>query len=503
MGRSSGWQRTADPQRTQNVNRRRWFLSTASGRLVLVVLVLKAAVLVFNAATYPSKRQYDASHHAWRARSAGLEMGKMAYNSPLYYLPLLPWVDLRRFYEDGRPVVDERYEDGPPLLRSKRARVEAAKDLRRLDLLKGLNVGYVLGAYLVWIYGLFPVLLNRERWLWASLLLLALPGFQKAAVMAHPDVLLIFLASLTFYLTLRWMSEPARPWRSVVLAVLAGLTGACRPFALVPMLVCWGVNVTMLCRAAWQELRAGGTDAARIVTRSVGQVVLVTSIVGALSAGWWGYRYAQTGEVLNAYDDRYLAPFQPLKPKLDRVHYYASFHLRSLLETPSRADGGRKPSLAADTNNSFWTLLYSELWGDHYLVYSGPKHHVESKLWVKRVLFVVALPLSILWLFGMLAGTFRACSLALRDRNPLRPELLVAAVCWGGWLLFVYWQGTAGLLPGKNSTIKFLYVAWLVPFGIALAASPKTPRAPMHAVAANVVALLLSAFAMSMHWPSQ
>jgi hypothetical protein len=481
---------------------------SSCGRLVAILLGLKAMVLVFNAATYTSNRQYDPSHHAWRARSAGLEMGKMAYNSPLYYLPLLPFVDLSRFYQGGQP-----------LLEVPTTKEEARQNLQLLDRLRWLNVAYVMGAYLVWICGILPMLTpSRKSWLLGSLLLLALPGIQKAAVMAHPDLLLFFLAPLTFYLSIRWLSGPPRFRRNLMLAALAGLTGACRPFAVVPMLICWSLNVGSLLRPwlaarfpeRFQALPSAVAPAVAPAPHAAGRpgglwrlggkLLTISLITASLCSGWWAFRYAHTGHLMNAYADGYVARYQPVKANFDFGHYYGSFYLKSLLKVPSRADIGNKPSSAHMKNNSFWTQLYSELWGDHYLYFSGAKNGVESKLWVKRGLFVVALPMSLLLALGIVTGTLRAAQSALRRRVLLDPTLFMAATFWLGFGLFMYWQGTAGLLPGKNSTIKFLYIAWLVPFAVGTAAAQRISARWFWIVLTCELAVLLFAFPMSQYW---
>ncbi len=459
----------------------------ASHIVIAVLLVIKAAVLVYNVDTFSTRGQYDARHHAWRARSAGLEVGRMAYNSPLYYLPVLPWVDLSRFYEDGEP----------------RAKPLPGPDDRwkLLERLQSLNVGYVLGALLVWIYGILPMIVSSHRaWFLASLLLVAMPGYPKIAVMAHPDVLLLFLASLTFFVTIRWLRGPMRFRRHLALAVLAGLTGACRPLAVVPMLLFWAMNAGTLLRDGVTAIRVSATSKAAAFSRLGAKLAVVTLVTASLSAGWWAYRYAQTGEVLDAYDHRYVDPYQPLKEDFDYVHYYSSFYFGKLLDVPSRADVPIGPG-TNPKGNSFWTQLYSDFWGDHFLYFSGKKHGVEQKLWVKRILFVVALPLSILLALGIVTGTIRALREAIRRRDPLDPTLFMAAAFWGGFLLFVYWQGTAGLLPGKNSSIKFLYIAWAVPFGVGTAASQRIGSGLYWIGVALTVAAACVGLPVSLHWP--
>lgn len=467
----------------------RLLFRTFTGRVLLILLVLKTAILILNAATYPTARQYDLEHHSWRARSAGLEMGRMAYNPPLYYLPLLPLVDLSRFYKDGKAIIDLP-------VRPK----EKARNIELLSYLKWGNVGYVFGAYLVWIVGILPrVASSRKAWFLSSFLLLALPGYQKAAVMAHPDVLLLFLASLTFYLTLAWMNRAPKAWRHIVLAVVAGLTGACRPFAVVPLLACWFLNVGMLAKQAVAQRRAGRSRAG--VTLRLSGMVLVVSLVSAtIAAGWWGFRYAKTGEIMNAYNAEYMAPYLPHRKGFDYKHYYASLYPKELLKVPSRADVGVRPSRAPSKSNSFFTQLYSEFWGDHYLYFSASRNFHDTKVWVKRVLFVLALPLTLLMVLGIVTGTLRTAFDAIKRRALVHPGLVMAGIFWVGFALFMYWQGGAGLLPGKNSTIKFLYIAWLVPFGIGTAASQPIGRVLFWILLACEIAVALAAFPMSQAW---
>lgn len=444
-------------------NRDSFFLSRAATHgIIATLLLMKAVVFMDNTETFSTKRTYDASHHVWRARSAGLEMARMAYNSPLYYLPLLPWVDLNRFYEDGKP--------------RKKALPGPKRDFSLLDKLQILSALYVFGALLIWIYGILPMVVSSHRaWFLASLLLIGMPGFAKIAVMTHPDVLLLFLSSLTFFLTIRWLDRKPHFGRNLTLAVLAGLTGACRPFAIVPMLLCWLLNVGMLVRDAGLRSRSSGSGMWSGLVRLGTKVALVSVIAATLSGSWWAYRYIHTGTVMDAYKHRYMKPYQPLKEDYDYVHYYSTFYFTDLLDVPSRADVPRGPG-THPKGNSFWTQLYSEFWGDHFLQFSGPKMRVEGKLWVKRILFVLALPLSILVWLGIMRGTLRAAADAIRRRVLLHPRLSMAVAFWGGFLLFMAWQGTAGLLPGKNSTIKFIYISWAIPFGVGTAATVETGK---------------------------
>jgi hypothetical protein len=77
----------------------------------------------------------------------------------------------------------------------------------------------------------------------------------------------------------------------------------------------------------------------------------------------------------------------------------------------------------------------------------------------------------------------------------------MAAIFWGGFLIFVAWQGTAGLLPGKNSSIKFLYIAWAVPFGVGTAAAQPIPARAFAPIAVLELLVAFAALPVSLNWP--
>lgn len=468
-------------------NRSEGISSPKTARLIVAgFLILKALIVVYNISQFSTRHQYDAWHHSWRARSAGLEVSRMAYNSPLYYLPGLLWVDASDYFEDGQPSRPPR---GTP-----------TRDHETLDKIQWFNVVYVMGALLIWIYGILPLVLTEHRnWFLSSMALIAMPGFPKIAVMAHPDVLLLFLAALTFFLTFRWLQRQPSFARNLVLAMLAGLMGACRPFAVVPMLLCWFLNIGMMVRDTRADIATQGSPRTKVAILGI-KVATVTLIVASLSSAWWVYRYQHTGAVMDAYNHSYVDQFQPLKDDFDYRHYYTSFYLGKLLKVPNRSDVSRKPN-TNPKGNSFWTQLYSDFWGDHLLFFSGTKHGREGKLWTKRVLLVLALPLSILLWLGVLSGTWRAVVDSVRRKILLHPVLFMAAAFWGGFLIFVAWQGTAGLLPGKNSSIKFLYINWAVPFGVGTAAAQPIGTRLFWVLVVLEFLVAFAAIPMSLHWP--
>jgi hypothetical protein len=451
-------------------------------KLILVLLVIKMVVTVYDMVRDPASHSYDAHHHTWRVRSAGLEMGKMAYNPPLYYLPALPGVDLGKYYKNGKPIIWESTHYAT----SKNAKV-------LLEVVRGFNAGYLLVFYVAWIWFIFPhVLPSRRAWFLASLMLLVLPGFQKAAMMAHPDNLLMAASATATAVWVRYHRLGRERLRhGLLLGFLIGVVGLTRPFAIVP--VFFLTLVTTIAQLKDALARPIARPLGLRVASGLGRAALVAALVGAMSGSWWAFRYVEAGTVLDAYDDAYVGKFVPLRAKLDKTHYYASFHFKELLKTPDRGMSGHDQPSLAPLGNTFPTIFYSETWGDHWLYFSGSSA-TNKKAWCKRILFVTALPLSIGFMVMLAVGIVRSAVRAVKRRNPLTPDAILTAIACAGWTIFVYWQGHAGLLPGKNSSIKFLYVAWVVPYAIATAFHFRPRARTFHALALT----MLVVFAISL-----
>ena len=124
--------------------------------------------------------------------------------------------------------------------------------------------------------------------------------------------------------------------------------------------------------------------------------------------------------------------------------------------------------------NSFFTTLYSETWGDHWLYFSG-RMGSDRKVFAKQVLFVIALPL-----IPLLALRFvRLAARLVREavtRGPavvLDPAAVLLLHVVAGAALFVAWQFGSALLPGKHSSIKFIYLAYLYAPAVTLCFVPR------------------------------
>lgn len=437
-------------------------------KLVALLIGVKILISIYDVVRCSPREQHDYYWHSARTVEAGLVTGKMEYDPPLYYVQVWP-VEHLLHVPKTNPI---------PLMRQ----IQVA------------NLAYLVLFYLVTIYGIFPRLVPDERhWALASILLLALPGYQKLAVMVHCDnVFAAFCAAtLAYWLAMRRREAHPRFKSVVVLAILAGLTGLTRPLAIGPVFLFWVLAVRGSAIASRDGL--GRLSVRRFLARAA----IVTSIVGVMSGSWYVYRWAHSGDVLNAYKSDYIAPFQKYKKDFPWKHYFTTFYFDDLLRHPSRslydldkhAKGGRNKYA-----NSFFTILYSDFWGDQWLYFTGHRGKGESRFTDKRRLFVVALPLTLLFVVGLLRGVGSAIARALASRSFFSPKIVVTALAVGGFATYMWWQTGPALLPGKNSTIKFIYIAFLIPSFIALAASRRLPRKVVTALTAY--ALVVFAFAL-------
>lgn len=384
-------------------------------------------------------------------------MSPAAYNPALYYMPAL----ITRHWHD--------HIDAWQLL----------KDLRYI------NVLYTAGFYVLWVFVLFPALTVPGNAFVASLMLLALPGFQKLAMMAHPDNLVPLTSAVALAIWIRGRKRLPRSWPSLILAAAAiGLIGLSRPFAA-------GTVATLAAFALLDELPGWRGRPLRTLARGA----TLVGIVGVVSLSWYAYRYQATGHIGGAYSPRYIKMFEAHRKNFDFAHYFGTFYQSALLRTPNRFICTLDQTSPPHQNryaNSFWTLLYSDVWGDHLLHVSGPIKQ-EHKLRAKQIVLTLALPTGILLLIGW-ARSAQATWRAGPRRVLQRREALAIAIMFAlGAGLYLYWATSSGLLPGKNSTIKFIYVAHLVPLAIALSVIVPLSREAQRVLSAYALVLFVAA----------
>ena len=442
-----------------------WFSAGLVRHLVIALFCLKLAATAWATAVH-SERVYDGDHHIQRARTGGLRMDKMAYNPPLYYFPALA----------------------------------AGTDSARFRVLKVSNFIWIGLFYALWIWFILPqVFPQRRSWAVASIILLAIPGYQKLAAMVHPDNLHAALAAvavaawLTFRRRLRSAESDDGPndwWPLVGLCLAIGLAGWTRPFA--------AATVAALSIAVTVTLYRGYG----LTGRFLGRLVLAGVLIGTVSSSWYAYRWAETGRLGAAYRRGWLKKFDPDKERFDFVHYYTSFYLSDLLKKPRRTDRPRVPDVRG-THNSFFTLMYSEVWGDHWLYFSGRSGR-DGKKWPKRIVFVVALPLVPLLLWGFIRtgrALWRGRPLTKRQVRLRIPIVLFAIYAAIAIALYINWQTGGGLSPGKNSGVKFIYNAHIFPLVLAIAFFAPMSRRWFDVWIVYGLVLYAAAFPVALYWP--
>ena len=481
----------------ESSSRRFWEISEHGAKVLLVLMfVVKVGVTAWNARAY-DQRPYDFKHHLGRAFTGGLVLHKMNYDPPLYYLPALLY----------RQVLERTGVEAPPPTLNAWTEASSRPALRVMYLLRVTNVIYAALFYACWCFFSFPRLLPdwRSAFL-ASALLLSMPGYQKLAAMTHADNLFAASAALCTVVWLqlhaRYLERgpelEARYW--LALAVAAGVVGLSRPFAVVPVVLFALVAATFALRAR------------RIApARAAGRLLAIGALAGTLAFVWYALRWHASSAVLDAYKAAYIKRWSRGREDYDFVHYFTSFSLPQLLLKPNRFLSGTG---GFEGNDSFFTVLYSEIWGDHWLYFSG-KNGIEGKLLSKRILFVLALPVVPLLLLGawrslrawrerarealapgMRSGLQRLrAALAANERQAVIAVWLIAAAG-----LFLYWQTGPALLPSKNSTIKFTYTATFYPLAIALAGY-RPSRWSFNATAYYLLALFAGALPVAIFSP--
>lgn len=420
---------------------------------VAALFALKIGVLVWNTTVFTG-RGYDAEHHVWRV-GVRFEASDWAYNPPLYYVPAFDTV-----------------ERGHPTMQAMKRAVSGREQrvvIRRMQQVNVLWVALTLG---LWLFVAVPRLFEDPgRRLLASGAILVLPGWHKLALTPNPDNL---HAALAAGCVAAWIwgwrrkserlhsGQPDTDWAELLLlAALTALVGWTRPFAASTVAV---FGLAALHHAA----RGRGVRNAAFA----GRAAAVSTIV-ALAAGWYVYRYAETGRLGGAYNAS-AKQIEAQRADFDYGHYFASFYFRDLLAQPNRR-------VAEPARDSLPTLAYSAVWGDHWLHFfggtRGRHQRVDQKAWMKRLVFAAALPFSLLLLFRFLLGAVQAARDGWAARRLEPPVVLLAFVVLSA-AVFLAWQTTSGLTPGKNSGVKFTYNAHWVAAAIVLAAVPRVgPRA--------------------------
>lgn len=486
--------------------------------LIGLLLGMKLALSIWNAAVFDGKT-LDADFHADRALFGGLRASASTHDGPIYYLPALLRSRPGAAPRELRATAGEEGETlaAGPKDSARQSRSERAFRGDLLDFLRYTNVLWLGLFYAVWIYEVFPrVLPGSRRWFLASLALLALPGFQRLGVLSHPDNAAVGLLSLAVWAWLHVReraraapelaaaappAEVSQPSGSKVsLADLAlfglavGVTAAARSFAAAPAAVLGVVAVSYAWRSAEGDWR-----------KALPRALMVAGLAALLSLAWSAHRQSAIRAADEGGAARYFPAFEANRAGFGYARYFTSFRAGELLDGD---ESEREQPAALAPENSFFTLLYADTWGDQWRAFSSPRSK-EDKKWPKLIMLGAALPtIPIATALGVaallrLARRIRraAAERAWAGLSELEPELVLLAVVLAGAATFVWWQVTRALLPDDNSTVKFIYVASLVPPALALLFRREPSAWTFRLLSGYGLALFALAFPLVMYWP--
>lgn len=471
-------------------------------RVLWFLLIVKIIVAGANAFTFDIRDQYDAGMHFSRTATCGIYTSERYYNPPGYYLLACPAVvgalasevDLlaeARAVFAGDTSFDQIIDKYKHNIKAEYLSVNFARPIYHT-----LNVIMLFGLYWFCAFYIFPKFLpSVMSAVTASVILFALPGFQKLAAMTHPDNLFVFLTILMFALWCRFAARGELKLReAVILGLLAGAAALTRPFSIVPV----GAMGAVLALETWIAIRGSNKDLRR---RFVIRLLAFALVAGSLGGAWWGYRYVATGTVVAMFASEHevASTFESREKDFDYGAFYSTFHIADLLETPNRTFGDGGTDWRVSNNNSFFTLFYSDFWGDHWLYFSGPRL-VEAKAGVKRALLAYALLVTPLLLYCAFRGLWVTGRQVLAGQEWTH-QLFVILVAVGSVVVYMVWTATHGVEPGKNSAIKFIYLAYAIPFLLMLvgAGLPIGRTAGRVGLALSLV-LFAVAFPVSLYW---
>jgi hypothetical protein len=245
---------------------------------------------------------------------------------------------------------------------------------------------------------------------------------------------------------------------------------------------------------------------------------LLVTLVGMMSTSWYVVRWHRTGAVLASVPADVSASYEPLRRGFPYAHYFLSFYPAELLQNPNLHFGEVAPETDTRSGHadSFLTLLHSEVWGDHWLSFSGPKQK-DTKVWAKRVSLGTALltPFIALLLLAAWLGSFvergtkiwraegstPAMERLRRLAATLESELVLGAISLLGAALFVWWQTGPALLPGDHSSLKLAHVGAFFPPAIALLLSRPLEKRPALLLTGYALVLFVAAFPVAMYYP--
>lgn len=395
-------------------------------RAVVGLLLLLAAVALWNARSLDPRAGYDAVHHIDYARGLA------------YHLEI-----------PGQESRSEYYS--PPLFYALAGLATRAGDL--VGITPPERVALLGNAIVLVLAALLLLVLARTVWPGRRALHIAALGFfcfvpvvSRTAAMFHPEPLdlLLTLAALTLAARIL-VRRDLRAGPALLLGVALGAAQLARTFGL----YAWLTVVAVFALAALRRYAPP-----RALLRSLGLATLATVLV----AGPWYVRQAvlYTNPIFD----------QPTVAKPIWERQPASFYVATGL--PDSLTSPWRPHF----KNELLPTTYNELWGDYFGIFVWNPTEVSEPQAAERVTLRTQALAGLLPTALALAGLVALLTAGFRRRVPLEPAALLPAVLpvlgLAGYLYF-----TVSYPVADGDTLKATYMlttapGWALAFGFAV-----------------------------------
>ena len=394
--------------------------------------------MVANTFSHPPPSSYDYGVHveSFRENQYLLQpipqklKGQIEYNPPLYYYIIGKSNHI--IEEITRKIIDPFY-------------------LARI-----IHIAIYISVVLMCVNLIPLVTKDKSVNSWSVVALLTIPNIYLSQVMARADLLLLLFLTTLVYVWFKFdfsRTMPQSKMKILIWAVcLIGMANS-RNFAIFAFIIFFVWGATILIKSNLRKLF----------------VVLLLIFIILGSGYFYAERFIETGRILDqALEMPYFQKYENLQKNFDRRKLFFNVQFNKLFETPNRF-------ASFEENNSFAPRFYGDMWGDHWLYFSGLPLK-DNKVVFKRIILIAAIPFTLLYLFSPILYLFKSIKAFIKDRKFTLDNLAPTLFCTSLLLLtlFIYRQPEVG----KNSTIKFTYLIaffWLPIFSMAkfLSNNPK------------------------------
>lgn len=429
--------------------------SARPGRAGWLLLMISAAIMAWNTFAHAPAAVYDSRHHVRliEANADPLDWRPHAAEGLFDHLPVLYYAVLGKLHRLVEAV--------------------SGLDFHPFYFFRLIHLLAILGMVGLLAFDLLPRMAGAtpagtRAFIAAALLI---PNLYLSQVMIRSDHFVALFAQLLFYLWFRF-EFPGRlaesGWRRAAWAVLLVAMANSRNFSLPAFVVffAWGGLVLL-----WDARRRRGWGP------RVGAAALLALVAG-LSSVHYAMRYARTGRLFEQTQtsDRF-ARYQERAKGFDRRLLFLNFQFDRVLANPTRevrfeatkAWPARRLNIPTrdatfeDDNNALFPRLYADMWGDHWLYFSGSRIRRldESRVWshklpLKRVVLVAAAPFTLMYVLVPLAMAASGLLGLARGQRPSAGQTAASIFVLAFGLLAVWVAGQPE--PGINTSVKFCYL---------------------------------------------